>query len=34
LQARGEIGPDLDAEALGQVVFNTLNTVFIDFVKD
>jgi AcrR family transcriptional regulator len=34
LQARGEIGPDLEAEALGQVVFNTLNTVFIDFVKD
>lgn len=34
LQARGEICTKLDAVALGQVVFNTLNTAFIDFVKD
>lgn len=34
LQARGEICIRLDAVALGQVVFNTLNTAFVDFVKD
>jgi AcrR family transcriptional regulator len=34
LQARGDIRPDLDAQALGGVIFNNLNQMFIDFVKD
>lgn len=34
LQARGEIRPDLDARALGEVLFNNLNQMFIEFVKD
>ena len=34
LQARGEARAELDASALGQVVFNNLNQMFIEFVKD
>ena len=34
LQARGEVRAGLDAEALGQLVFNNLNQMFIEFVKD
>ncbi len=34
LQKRGDLPPRLDAFALGQVVFNTLNMLFIEFVKD
>ena len=34
LQVRGEVRPDLDARALGEVIFNNLNQMFIDFVKD
>jgi len=34
LQARGEMVGEFDAGALGQLVFNTLNMLFIDFVKD
>lgn len=34
LQARGEVRADLDAGALGQVVFNNLNMMFVEFVKD
>jgi AcrR family transcriptional regulator len=34
LQARGEVRRDLDAVALGQVIFNNLNQMFIDFIKD
>jgi len=34
LQARGEVKADLDAEPLGQVIFNNLNQMFIEFVKD
>lgn len=34
LQSRGEVRPDLDAEAIGQVVFNNLNQMFTEFVKD
>lgn len=34
LQARGEVRADLDAAAFGQVIFNNLNQMFIEFVKD
>lgn len=34
LQKQGEVGPEVDATALGQVVFNNLNQMFIEFVKD
>lgn len=34
LQRRGDVGPDLDAEATGQLIFNTLNQLFIAFIKD
>lgn len=34
LQARGDICPDLDARLFGEVIFNNLNQMFIDFVKD
>lgn len=34
LQTRGEVRRDLDARALGELIFNNLNQVFIDFVKD
>jgi len=34
LQARGDVRPDLDPVAMGQVVFNNLNQMFIEFVKD
>jgi AcrR family transcriptional regulator len=33
LQARGLARPDLDPKTLGQIVFNTLNQMFIEFVK-
>lgn len=34
LQARGEVIPGLDPAALGQVIFNNLNQMFIDFVRN
>ena len=34
LQRRGAITPGLDAVAVGQMVFNNLNMMFIEFVKD
>lgn len=34
LQARGEVRGDLDARAMGEVLFNNLNQMFIEFVKD
>ncbi|SEK96529.1 TetR/AcrR family transcriptional regulator [Roseovarius nanhaiticus] len=34
LQARGEVAAHLDAQALGEVVFNNLNAMFMEFVKD
>lgn len=34
LQKRGEARADVDPVALGQVVFNNLNQMFIEFVKD
>lgn len=34
LQERGEIVADVDAEPLGQLVFNNMNMMFMDFVKD
>ena len=34
LQARGEVRGDLDARALGELLFNNLNQMFIEFVKD
>lgn len=34
LQARGEVRTDLDARALGELLFNNLNQMFIEFVKD
>lgn len=34
LQARGHARGDLDASVLGQIVFNTLNQMFIGFVTD
>jgi AcrR family transcriptional regulator len=33
-QRCGRIRPDIDAAAIGEVLFNNLNQVFIDFVKD
>ncbi len=33
LQQRGLARPDLDPQTLGQIVFNTLNQMFIEFVK-
>ncbi len=34
LQDRGKVAPYLDATALGQLLFNNLNQMFIEFVKD
>jgi AcrR family transcriptional regulator len=34
LQARGQLREDLDARALGEVLFNNLNAMFIEFAKD
>ena len=34
LQARGEVAAHVDATAVGQLVFNNLNQMFIEFVKD
>ncbi len=34
LQTRGDVRDDVDAVAMGQVVFNNLNQMFIEFVKD
>ena len=34
LQARGEVRDDIDPVAMGQVIFNNLNQMFIDFVKE
>ena len=34
LQKRGLARPDIDAKVFGQIVFNTLNQMFIEFVKD
>lgn len=34
LQERGEVAAGLDARALGEVLFNNLNQMFMDFVKD
>lgn len=33
LQDRGEVRPEVDPVALGQVIFNNLNQMFIEFVK-
>jgi AcrR family transcriptional regulator len=33
LQEKGHARPDLDPAVLGQIVFNTLNQMFIEFVK-
>ncbi len=33
LQRRGHARPDLDAHTLGEVIFNNLNMMFIEFVK-
>lgn len=34
LQKRGLTRPDIDPTTLGQILFNTLNQMFIEFVKD
>lgn len=34
LQNRGEVTTGLDAQALGEVLFNNLNAMFMEFVKD
>lgn len=34
LQARGDVCAEVDAAAIGQLVFNNLNMMFIEFVKD
>ncbi len=34
LQQRGEVAAGLDVQALGEVVFNNLNAMFMEFVKD
>jgi hypothetical protein len=33
LQRRGHVRGDIDAPAMGQVIFNNLNQMFIEFVK-
>ncbi len=34
LQTRGIVRPDIDPAAMGEVIFNNLNMMFIEFVKD
>ncbi|ETX27639.1 TetR/AcrR family transcriptional regulator [Roseivivax isoporae] len=34
LQERGEVRAEVDARAVGQVLFNNLNMMFLEFVKD
>ena len=34
LQARGDVARDLDARAMGEVLFNDLNQMFVHFVRD
>ena len=34
LQARGKVRPDLDAQAVGHLLFNNLNMMFVEFAKD
>lgn len=34
LQRRGEVAAGLDAAALGELVFNNLNMMFVEFIKD
>jgi AcrR family transcriptional regulator len=34
LQARGRVASGLDTHALGEVLFNNLNQMFVEFVKD
>lgn len=34
LQLRGTVRPGIDVEAVGQMIFNNLNMMFIEFVKD
>jgi AcrR family transcriptional regulator len=34
LQQRGEVAAGLDVQALGEVLFNNLNAMFMEFVKD
>ena len=34
LQNRGDLAPWLDSRAMGEVLFNNLNAMFIEFVKD
>ncbi|MBA3909150.1 MAG: hypothetical protein C0524_04505 [Rhodobacter sp.] len=33
LKSRGDALPGIDTEALGQVIFNSLNQLFVEFVK-
>jgi len=34
LQSRGSLRADIDTQAMGQLVFSSLNQSFIDFIKD
>lgn len=34
LQLRGTVRPEVDVDAVGQMIFNNLNMMFIEFVKD
>jgi len=34
LQAQGRVRPDIDARAFGEIVFNDINNMFIEFVKN
>ena len=34
LQARGDVRADVDAQAVGETIFNNLNMMFIEFAKD
>lgn len=34
LQSRGIARPDIDARAMGEVIFNNLNMMFVEYVKD
>lgn len=34
LKARGRVRPDVEARAMGEMVFNDLNQLFVDFVRE
>lgn len=34
LQARGDVAQHVDAQAMGHLIFNSLNQLFVEFIKD